>query len=156
MATIEQLKKEGRDIYPITTPSAVRDSEGHHAIIDAPSDGKQYARKNGAWTEIEAGGAAGIPVAHSVPATGILPDTFYDLGVITADPSITIASATDLTKDHEWMIAFSIGATAPASVTFPTSVKFSSTPVFESNKHYECSMKWDTSKNLYYAMIQSW
>lgn len=52
MADFKILQEKGVDIYPITHPDAVRDENGNHAIVDAPADDKQYARKNGEWSEV--------------------------------------------------------------------------------------------------------
>lgn len=162
-------------------------AKANSALQDAPSDGKQYARKNGAWSEVEAGEPSAYiksaavsqdgntltltkkddttvefapksqtPIANTIPSGGMLPDVFYALGVIAADPNITLAANPTDGKDHEYMLSFSIGATAPSTITFPISVKFPSTPSWEANKHYEVSMKWDATDEVYYAVVQSW
>ena len=95
-------------------------------------------------------------MGSSVPAGGILPDVFYALGEISADPNITFASNPSDGKDHEYMLSFSTGATAPSAITFPASVVFPSTPSWEANKHYEISAKWDSATSKFYATIQSW
>lgn len=40
------------------------------AIPDAPSDGKQYARKDGAWEEVSGGGGSFIPLAQVTVGSG--------------------------------------------------------------------------------------
>lgn len=97
-----------------------------------------------------------VPIQTSIPTTGMLPDVFYDLGVVSADPNVIIAAATDLSIDHEWMLAFDTGSTAPASVTFPASVVFPDTPTWEANKHYEISIKYNSGLSSYFGLIQSW
>lgn len=110
----------------------------------------------GAWTleDVEFKGSI-FPIANTIPSGGMFPDIFYALGVITTDPNITIASVSD-GKDHEYMLSFTIGTTAPASITFPASVVFPGTPSWDVNKHYEVSMKWDATTSKYYATVQSW
>lgn len=108
-----------------------------------------------ALTLLLAGKADKTPVASSIPQGGMLPDVFYALGEISADPDIDIALGFDATKDHEWMLSFATGSTAPASVSFPDTVVFPDTPSWEANMHYEISMKWDATDSVFYALVQS-
>ncbi len=108
------------------------------------------------FTVVEVEKANKIPRASSIPSGGILPDVFYALGEISSDPNITLAANPSDGKDHEYMLSFSTGATAPSAITFPASVVFPSTPSWEANKHYEISAKWDATTSKYYATIQSW
>ena len=58
-----QNKKTGENLYPMTASDMVFDpitkktvkADLAEKIGDAPSDGKQYARKDGAWNEVESG-----------------------------------------------------------------------------------------------------
>ena len=92
----------------------------------------------------------------AIPSSGMLANVFYNLGEITTDPNVTLAASANPQADDEWMLAFSIGATAPASITFPSNVKFSSTPSFGTNKCYEISIKWYSADNVYRGIIQNW
>lgn len=111
---------------------------------------------SGRISQIDAKKADKISVLSSIPSSGMLPDVMYALGEISADPNVTLAAAPSDGKDHEWMLTFATGATAPASVTFPDDVVFTDTPTFEASKHYEVSMKWDATDEVYYGLIQSW
>lgn len=97
-----------------------------------------------------------IKIETSIPSTGMVPDTVYNLGDITEDPDVTIQEPTELTKDHEYTLIFNIGATAPDTITFPEDVIFTDTPSWDTNSHYEINIKWDIVKELYYALVQSW
>lgn len=146
--------------YYVSQPVIPIIGENGHWYINGEDTGKQAKGDTGETGPQgepgPQGPVASVPIANTIPSGGMLPDVFYALGEISADPNITLVAAPADGKDHEWMLSLSIGVTAPASVTFPTSVVFPDTPTFEANKHYEVSMKWDATTSKYYGVIQSW
>ena len=52
-----------------------------------------------------------VTVATTIPATGLKPNVFYNLGTLSANTTFTLAAST--TVADEYMIQFSTGATAP-------------------------------------------
>lgn len=150
--TLSTISNYGNIVTHSTSEFATA-AQGEKADTALQSVPSTY-RTSSAQDTIDAGKQDKSPRATSIPSGGMVADTMYTLGTISADPNVTIQAKSD-DYDHEWMLSFSTGATAPA-VTFPTSVKFPSTPSFEANKHYEVSIKWDVTDLVYYGLIQSW
>lgn len=82
-----------------------------------------------------------IPVAQTIPATGLKPNVFYNLGELTANTTFTLAApeTQDIVNHYYW--AFDIGSTVP-TITWPTGLTWfdGAAPVLSANKHYEVSV----------------
>lgn len=101
------------------------------------------------------GGSKSIPIEHSIPSTGIVPNVHYALGRITQDPGIdTINPPEDENIDCEYFISFDIVGSVPTTITLPIKVIFADTPTWEVDKHYEISIK--PGDEAYYGLVQSW
>lgn len=82
------------------------------------------------------------PVASSMPATGFLPNVFYNLGELSGDTTFLMAAATDNTILNHWYWVFDTPATAP-TITWPaaiTSWQGGSEPAVAASTHYEISV----------------
>ena len=104
-------------------------------ISDAPEDGMLYLRKNGEWVKY------GTPISDEIPDAGLLPNVAYELGELDADLDVTLQEPADATIRNEYMLSFSLGATAH-TVTFPETLAWAggTSPAFEANKSYEVSI----------------
>lgn len=111
---------------------------GIQQFPDAPSDGNQYGRKDGAWTEIEnkvelqEGGSGNVSKQLS-------PNIFYKFGECT---SLTITFASDINEVYnEYMFEFVSGST-PTTLLLPDSIKWAggTEPIIEANKTYQISI----------------
>ena len=81
-----------------------------------------------------------VTVATTIPATGLKPNVFYNLGTLSANTTFTLAAST--TVADEYMIQFSTGATAP-TITWPTGIAWfgGSAPAIDVNKTYQISIQ---------------
>lgn len=71
-------------------------SSGGGGITDAPSDGKQYCRKDGAWSEVVTGGSS-TPTALATSGTVTIPGP----GLYTLTPSAAVTLATGTFTDMQ-------------------------------------------------------
>ena len=103
------------------------------ALQDAPSDGKQYARKDGAWTEVEASGGGGslaiVEVEAGTTAITAEADTYYKVAGQTTNLAVTLPTMDDSTKTARCKFLFTT-ANNP-SVTFGTSQTGASITYFD-------------------------
>ena len=107
-------------------------------VEEAPSDGKQYGRKDGAWAEIEASTQVVSGGSGSVTKQ-INPNTFYKFGACSS-LTVTFGSET-IGIINEYMFEFVSGSTA-TTLSVPSSVKWSggSAPTIEASKTYQVSI----------------
>jgi len=198
-------------------------------IGEAPSDGNQYARKNGGWTVVQSSGgvtdhaqlsnldyehsghtgfqptisdlstirsgasagatayqkpSSGIPASDlasgvvpsvpvistnivsdkssnvktaspkavydeihpanqsSIPSGGMKPNVLYNLGTITANTTMTLASPTDSSVPNHYYFTFNMGSTV-RTITWDSKITSwlgGSAPAMNANKHYEISV----------------
>lgn len=69
-----------------------------HKLGDAPKDGKQYARKDGAWTEVTGGGGSVTPVTEwsDTPSDSNVPSEKLVYDTITENEEVTSAALNNL------------------------------------------------------------
>lgn len=93
------------------------------ALQDAPSDGQQYARKDGEWVEVEASGGGGslaiVEVASGTSAITAETDKYYKVAGDVTTLAVTLPTiATSETSVKE--VAFSFTTGSNPNVTFGT------------------------------------
>ena len=92
------------------------------ALQDAPSDGKQYARKDGEWVEVEASGGGGsltiVEVASGTTAIAAEADTYYKVAGQVTNLAATLPTMDDATKTARCL--FLITAGSNPTITFGT------------------------------------
>lgn len=90
-------------------------------------------------------------IAYSQPIEGMLPNVFYDLGIITENTSIKIAPPTDPSVLNHYFFVFRTGDTAP-SIEWPDSIIGwinGGEPTLEPLTHYEISIIGNYAAYLY-------
>lgn len=133
-------------------------------IGDAPSDGKQYARQDGAWEEVQSSSAtldnnvtktsangvksSGIysevhpAIGSSIPSGGMLPNVLYNLGTLAGAVTMALAAVVDAMIVNHFFCTFETGANVPTITWDSTITKWAggSAPTLKANKHYEVSV----------------
>lgn len=66
MADVSKINVNGTDY---TIKDATARTTAASKLSDAPSDGKEYARKNGAWAEVSGGGGSDILYFYQQPVS---------------------------------------------------------------------------------------
>lgn len=148
-------EKDPTKIYIVTDPSSA--PEGYVSIADVdvqPSlqPGGQNVTTitltNGQEIEIitynGTNGTSGIiPVATTVPAGGMLPNVFYDLGALSGNTTFSFDTTNlDSSIMNHWFWTFETPSTAP-TITWPaaiTSWKGGAAPTIAGSSHYEISV----------------
>lgn len=81
------------------------------------------------------------------------PNTYYSFGEVT---SLTVTLGTPISGvNNEYVFEFDSGSTA-ATLSIPASVEGIDTTKITINRHYEVSIKYDASTQVYYGLIQEW
>lgn len=114
------------------------DAEIEARLGEAPSDGKQYGRKNGAWVEIK----TDIKVVEIADADNVelAPNVYTKITSIGSGNALNFTLGTPAAGIvNEYMVEFSTGAVAP-TVTFPAAVKFVNRFSVENNVTYQISI----------------
>ena len=100
------------------------------------------ARTADTYTKDEIDNTFKIYVKTTLPSTGMLPNTFYDLGTITADTTFNLDTNVDASILNHYYFTFSIGSTIP-TLTYPSQITAwfgGRAPVLVANSYYEISI----------------
>lgn len=119
------------------TPTSV-EAEIEARLGEAPSDGKQYGRKSGAWVEIE----TDIKVVQISDAYNVelAPNVYNKITSIGSGNALNFTLGTPAAGIvNEYMAEFSVGAVAP-TVTFPAAVKWANPFSVSANTTYQISI----------------
>ena len=100
------------------------------------------AKTSDTYTKEEIDNTLRVYVKTTQPSTGMLPNTFYDLGTITTNTTFTLDTNVDSSVLNHYYFTFSIGTTIP-TLTNPsqkTAWFGGSEPVLLQNSYYEISI----------------
>ena len=130
----------------------IEPSEGG-GIEDAPSDGKTYGRKSGAWSEIVIPDTSNLATKSEVSSKAdkitvvdhgtadttfeLTPNVFHKWGEVAA-LNLTLGAETSGVL-NEYMLQFTSGTTATV-LTLPETVKWISDSTIEAGKTYQVSI----------------
>lgn len=85
---------------------------------------------------------ADTPVASSIPSGGMLPNVVYNLGTLSGNTTMTMASATDNTIVNLWHFTFTTPSTAP-TITWDNAITAwygGGAPTITGSTYYEVSV----------------
>lgn len=103
----------------------------------------RYTKTNGEWgfdsTKIF---PLATPLQNSMPQSGMVANTVYELGELNSATTFALLPATDNTIANIWYWTFSTGSTDPM-ITWPQQITMwadGEAPTIEANKRYEISV----------------
>lgn len=119
-------------IYTTTTLENVANKV---TALSTSSTNTEYPSAKGVYDEVHP------EPQNAIPAGGMLPNVFYNLGEISSDTTMSMANPVSGIY-NEYMFQFSIGSTVP-NITWDSKITawlWGQTPVIEANKSYEVSV----------------
>lgn len=98
-----------------------------------------FVKSGGVYSEVHP------EVQTSIPAGGMLPNVFYNLGTLSSTTSIVLSSASDSNIENEYKFAFDTSSTTPqinwpANKTWTGNCIDNDLPSISASKHYEVSI----------------
>ena len=98
-----------------------------------------FVKSGGVYSEVHP------EVQTSIPAGGMLPNVFYNLGTLSSTTSIILSSTSDSSIENEYKFAFDTSSTAP-QINWPSGKTWvgncinGGSPSISASKHYEISI----------------